>query len=116
MCNIHYKGLIALCSLIESNCFVSLSFLPATSRPNIRYTSLLAYNGNNTQTIEPLRPKKNISKIYKINFSHNYDEEDLYEPKHSLGMSDFDIILLRICINIYIVVYLYTIISIKLKL
>lgn len=104
------KYLIALCWLMESKCFISPSVTPIKLR-SMRSISLQAKNSNFTESVKDV-PAKNTSKIMKINFSDNlYEEDDLFEPKYAFGLSEFDMLMLRIGINLTIITYFYTMLT-----
>ena len=49
--------------------------------------------------------KKNTSKIYKIVFSNEDELEQLYKPKYMFGLSEFNLIFIRIIVYYIITIY-----------
>lgn len=116
MHSIIFKSIIALCCLTDSLCFISPTTLHMVPRSYVKRVSLQTKNGNFTESFEPTQTKHNNSNIYKIKFSDSlYEEDDFFEPKYALGLSEFDIIIIRICFNITIIIYFYTINNIRIK-
>lgn len=115
MCRSVLKYLLALCCFMESKCFI-LPNIPVMKLRNAKIVSLQANNGNYTELVPDIQSKQNTSKIMKINFSDNlYEEDDLFEPKYALGLSEFDLLVLRIGVNLTIITYFYTIYKEMLK-
>jgi hypothetical protein len=48
---------------------------------------------------------KNTSKIYKIVFSNEDELEQLYKPKYMFGLSEFNLIFIRIFVYYIITIY-----------
>ena len=48
---------------------------------------------------------KNTSKIYKIVFSNEDELEQLYKPKYMFGLSEFNLIFIRIIVYYIITIY-----------
>jgi len=59
--------------------------------------------------------KTNASKVFKMDFSEESEEEQLFKPKYNFGLSEFDMILLRIYIYMVITIYCITIIFENMK-
>ena len=49
--------------------------------------------------------EKNTSKIYKIVFSNEDELEQLYKPKYMFGLSEFNLIFIRIIVYYIITIY-----------
>ena len=60
---------------------------------------------------------RNTSKIYKIDFSeeNKNDYDELFEPRYIFGLSDYNLILLRIYIYMVITLHCLTMYADKLK-
>jgi hypothetical protein len=59
--------------------------------------------------------KKNTSKIYKIVFSNEDELEQLYKPKYMFGLSEFNLIFIRIIVYYIITIYFIVLIIQKNK-
>jgi len=58
---------------------------------------------------------KNTSKIMKMDFSEHNDYDELFEPRYIFGLSDYNLILLRIYIYMVITLHCLTMYADKLK-
>jgi hypothetical protein len=58
---------------------------------------------------------KNTSKIYKIVFSNEDELEQLYKPKYMFGLSEFNLIFIRIIVYYIITIYFIVLIIQKNK-
>jgi hypothetical protein len=54
--------------------------------------------------------KTNTSKILKLDFTDETEEEKLFAPRYSFGLSEFDMILLRIYVYMVVTIYCLTMI------
>ena len=56
--------------------------------------------------------KKNVSKIYKLDFSENNELEEYFKPRYAFGISEYDMQIIRISIyatiNVYFFIQIFT--------
>jgi hypothetical protein len=55
---------------------------------------------------------KNKSKIIKLDFSEDMEEPEqkLFKPRYAFGLSEFDLILLKVYVNLVIMIYICNIV------
>lgn len=89
-----------------SNCFISTSNKITFNRPHLIKNKQISLHMNAKNSSVALSNYKNESKVYKINFPNIYDDnDDLFEPRYSFGLSEYDIIILRIYVNVIVTIY-----------
>lgn len=88
------------------NCFIATSNNLALNRPQLIKNKQISLHMNEKNSSLALSNYKNESKVYKINFPNIYEDDDgLFEPRYSFGLSEYDIIILRIYVNIIVTIY-----------
>lgn len=104
-----YKLFLLLNSFIlPSKCFIVRRNTIIPTR-NLR-NNLICMNLNpHNTTLNTINPKK--SKIYKIIFRNIYDDDyedeynELFKPKYILGLSDYQLVFIRMYIYLVIIYY-----------
>lgn len=68
-------------------------------------TPMLSYQPLKQNNLSLLQMSKNASKIYKLDFSEDMEApED--KPIYAFGLSEFQMILIRIYVNMVIIIYI----------
>jgi hypothetical protein len=57
--------------------------------------------------------KKNETKIYKMMYSNEDNDDWLFEPKYAFGLTEYQMIILRIYVNICVTIYFIILMMIK---
>jgi len=89
--------------------------------PSIYSKNLQVYNRpRNSLTLHSAHKninhnKTNTSKVFKMDFTEETEEEQLFKPRYSFGLSEFDMILLRIYVYMVVTIYCVTIIFENMK-
>lgn len=93
-----YTKIILLCTylIMHSNAFVPLSYY-CKPRKLIQYHTSM-------NMVKNMSDSKNTSKIYKLDFT-GYNDDDMYEPKYAFGLSDIDMIFIRLYMYMVITIY-----------
>jgi hypothetical protein len=86
-------------------------------------SNLLAYKKHHSPVVlqmsiknNTLLPKNfNESKVFKMDFSEENDYENLFKPKYMFGLSEYNMILIRLYVYIVITLHMMTLYADKIK-
>lgn len=106
-----YCLFLILESLYGSNAFVRL--LPIRSLGKKPHLVVLHASNKNISIHNP--HNNTMSRVYKMNFANDREEEQLFTPKYKFGLTEFDMILLRIYVYMVITIYCFTMIFDNIK-
>jgi hypothetical protein len=102
--------LLLSCFLHASDAFIHHSYIknikPLLFRQNTCNTNnIVLYVGKNDDN-----NNKNVSKVFKMDFSEDNDEDWIHKPRYAFGLSEYQFILLKIYVYNVITLYLIGII------
>ena len=60
-------------------------------------------------------PKKNTSKVFKMDYSEEDEYENLFTPKYMFGLSEYNMILIRIYVYMVIILHILSVYADKIK-
>jgi hypothetical protein len=110
------KYVYFLTFMLQCPCVTTIGFISSGSIFSPTYllqSTSLAHNKNPTQCMHMKlhnndnKNKTKSSKVFKLDFSEDMEEpeEKLFKPRYAFGLSEFDMILLRIYVNIVVMIY-----------
>ena len=62
-----------------------------------------------------LIPKTNISKVFKMDYSEEDEYENLFKPRYMFGLSEYNMILIRLYVYMVIILHVITVYADKIK-
>lgn len=84
------RGILFICLLSEVSGFLSVQPYLSCLKPCKDHSRIILYQSKGNMT------KTNNTKIMKLDFTEETEEEQLFRPRYAFGLSEYDMILLRI--------------------
>lgn len=60
-------------------------------------------------------PKMNTSKVFKMDYSEDDEYENLFKPRYMFGLSEYNMILIRLYVYMVIILHILTVYADKIK-